>query len=57
MGNNIDKKIPNSQTNFMDYFGDKNNFKILLYECSELEVSELIGKFSTSKDCGPFSIP
>jgi len=57
MGNNIDKKIPNSQTNFMDYFGDENNLKIMLYECSELEVSKLINKFSTSKACGPFSIP
>ena len=54
MGNNI---IPNSQTNFMDYFGDENNLKIMLYECSELEVSKLINKFSTSKACGPFSIP
>ena len=54
MGNNIDKKNPNSQTNFMDYFGDENNLKIMLYECSELEVSKLINKFSTSKSCGPF---
>jgi len=57
MGNNIDKKIPNSQKNFMDYFGDENNLKIMLYECSEIEVSELISRFSTSKACGPFSIP
>ena len=55
MGNNIDKKIPNSQKNFMDYFGDENNLKIMLYECSEIEVSELISRFSTSKACGPFT--
>ena len=57
MGNNIDKKIPNSQKNFIDYFGDENNIKIFLYDCNELEVSGLISKFSTSKACGPFSIP
>ena len=57
MENNVDKKIPNSQTNFIDYFGDENNLKIVLYECSEIEVAELISRFSTSKACGPFSIP
>ena len=45
MGNNIDKKISISQTNFIDYFGDENNLKIVLYECSEIEVAELISRF------------
>ena len=41
----------------MDYFGDANNLKIVLYKCSEIEVFELTSRFSTSKARGPFNIP
>ena len=57
VGNEIDKKIPVSKRKYTDFLGDKITNKIVLNDCSNIEVANLIHKMSTSKASGPFSIP
>ena len=57
MGPTIEKKIPKVKTSFHSYLGDQNNINLLLNQCDEDEVSEIISSFGTGKACGPFSLP
>ena len=57
VGPTIEKKIPKAKTSFHSYLGDQNNINLLLNQCDEDEVSEIISSFGTGKACGPFSLP
>ena len=57
VGATIESKIPPSNKAFSEFLNAQNPVSLFLLECTEDEVHDIIKKFSTSKACGPFSIP
>ena len=57
IGSTIEAKIPPPKKAFNEYLGNPNPASIILHLTSNEEVQEIIQSFSTSKSCGPFSIP
>ena len=57
VGASIESKIPPSNKAFSEFLNAQNPVSLFLLECTEDEVYDIIKKFSTSKACGPFSIP
>ena len=57
IGSSVEAKIPDSKKAFHDYLGLNNPTSLLLRQCSQDEVKEIIKNFSVSKASGPFSIP
>ena len=57
IGNSVETKIPRVDTNFSNFLKDKNNVSLFLKPVSEDEVKSMISTLTTSKACGPNSIP
>ena len=57
IGNSVEAKIPQSNKSFNSYLRNFNFDSVVLHDCSHDEVLEIIQAFSTSKACGPYSIP
>ncbi len=57
MGSSVEAKIPRVSTSFRSYLKPPNPNTIFLNPCTVEEVIEIIGKFSSGKASGPFSIP
>ena len=57
IGSSIEDKIPPPKKDFSTYLGNPNPHSLLIHLTTEEEVKEIIQTFSTSKSCGPFSIP
>jgi hypothetical protein len=57
IGNTVEAKIPQASKSFNSYLRNLNFDSVVLNECSQEEVFDIIQAFSTSKACGPYSIP
>jgi flavodoxin len=57
IGSTVEDKIPQSSKSYSSYLSNFNFNSVYLHECSQEEVLDIIQGFSTSKACGPYSIP
>ena len=57
IGNSVEAKIPQSSKSYNSYLRNLNFDSVVLHDCSHEEVLDIIQAFSTSKACGPYSIP
>ena len=57
IGNSVEAKIPNVDTNFTDFLKNRNDFSLFLKPVNEEELKTMISNLATSKSCGPNSIP
>ena len=57
IGNSVEAKIPRVDTHFSEFLRNRNSFSLFLKPVDEDELKSIISKLSTSKSCGPNSIP
>ena len=57
IGNKVEEKIPNTDTNYMSYLKNPNNKSIFLTPVDNKEILTMIKNLSSAKACGPNSIP
>ena len=57
IGNMIEDKIPDGKNKFTDYLNKRNINNLFLYPVDNVEIKSMISVLSTSKACGPNSIP
>ena len=57
IGNMVEEKIPVGKTKFTDYLNKRNINNLFLYPVDDIEIKSMISVLSTSKSCGPNSIP
>ena len=57
IGSSVEAKIPPPKKAFSEYLTNPNPLSIAIHLCTPEEVLDIINNFSTSKSCGPFSIP
>ena len=57
IGNSVEAKIPKINTPFTDFLKNKNDVTFFIKPVDDDEVKSMISKLSTSKACGPNSIP
>ena len=57
IGSTVEAKIPPSNKPFNAYLGNSNIASLFVFERTQNEINEIIKSFTTSKACGPFSIP
>ena len=57
IGNSVEAKIPNVDTQFTDFLKNRNNFSLFLKPVNEDELKTMISNLATSKSCGPNSVP
>ena len=57
IGNSVEAKIPRVDTPFTNFLKNKNDASIFLKPIDDDEIRSIISSLSTSKACGPNSIP
>ena len=57
IGNSVEAKIPRVDTPFSNFLKNKNNASLFLKPVDDNEIRSMISSLSSSKACGPNSIP